>query len=461
MMRVPGNLGLIAVTALTGAAFGAYAQTQELVSRQTAVEDYVREAMPPGFRVITAELDGPVFADPNGKTMYIWPLNGLRNGDVGERQGAPTCDDTVHTTSSGLQSPYPGGLRLPEASIRPSCAQVWPPVYAPESAKDVGKFTVVTRKDGRKQWAHNGYALYTSVVDQKPGDVLGGMKRSFGGNGYTMGARRFPAAPAPNLPPQFMISDIDSGRLLVMAANDQSVYISDKDTPAKSNCDTACRQEFQPVLAPEHVRPVGEWAIIENSPGAKQWTYRGKPLYTRAADRIAHSLEGGDVPGWHNVWTQKAPPPPKEFTVHANRIGYVLGDEKGRTIYVYNCNDDALDQQDCSHPTQPQAYRLAISGKGSAVRAVQNFPYVLAAENARSETSTWSIIHIDPTTGRKAEAGQEGALRVWAYRDRPIYLCALDAKPGDIECDSWGETFGLRNGYRAFWLRDDFGGNHG
>lgn len=449
--------GIISFVAMAAAAGTVYAQQRA----KAEMEDYVREPLPPGIQVKVHELEGPVFADASGKTIYTWALNAVRNGDLGDRKGDPSCDDTVQKVSTGLQSPYPGGLELPEVDTRPSCLAIWPGVWAPADAKDVGKFTVLTRKDGRRQWAYEGYALYTSVLDKSPADVLGGTKRTMGGDARSTGVIRVPAAPPTNIPPQFAVNPIDSGRILTLAANDGSVYVFDKDTATKSNCDARCRQEFQPILAPEHVRAQGDWAIIESSPGVKQWTFRGKPLYTRPSDRIPHSLEGGDVPGWSNVWTQKAPAHPQNFTRHANRVGYVLGDEKGRTIYTYACNDDAADQQDCSHPSQPQVYRLAVSGKGDQARAMQNFPYVLAAANAKSLSHTWSIIHIDPATGRKAEAGQAGALRVWAYRDRPVYLCARDQKPGDIECDSWGENFGLRNGYRAFWIREDFGGSHG
>ncbi|MCA0201415.1 MAG: hypothetical protein LCH56_11340 [Proteobacteria bacterium] len=454
MKRVHGVAGIVTLLAVAG---GALAQQRA----KAEMEDYVREPLPPGFQAMQTELEGPVFADANGRTLYVWPLNAVRNGDLGDRKGDPACDDTVQKVSSGLQSPYPGGLELPEVDTRPSCLAIWPAAWAPADAKDVGKFTVLTRKDGRKQWAYEGYALYTSVLDHKPGDVLGGTKRTMGGDARSTGVIRQPAAPPTNIPPQFAVTMADSGRMLVLAANDGSVYMHDSDTATKSNCDAACRQEFQPIAAPEHVRPQGDWAIIESSPGVKQWTFRSKPLYTRPSDRIPHSLEGGDIPGWSNVWTQKAPAQPKEFTRHLNRVGTVLGDEKGRTIYVYACNDDAADQQDCSHPSQPQVYRLAVSGKGDQQRAMQNFPYVLAGATAKSPSAVWTIISIDPATGKKTAADQKDALRVWAYRDRPVYLCARDKKPGDIECDSWGENFGLRNGYRAFWVREDFGGSHG
>jgi predicted lipoprotein with Yx(FWY)xxD motif len=50
-------------------------------------------------------------------------------------------------------------------------------------------------------------------------------------------------------------------------------------------------------------------------------------------------------------------------------------------------------------------------------------------------------------------------LRVWAYRDRPIYTYARDLKPGDTFGVARGEHRGRRNGFTAFWVRDDYFGN--
>jgi hypothetical protein len=46
-------------------------------------------------------------------------------------------------------------------------------------------------------------------------------------------------------------------------------------------------------------------------------------------------------------------------------------------------------------------------------------------------------------------------LRVWAYRDRPVYTFIRDVAPGMIKAQSWGEFYGARNGYTAFWLRQE------
>jgi hypothetical protein len=71
------------------------------------------------------------------------------------------------------------------------------------------------------------------------------------------------------------------------------------------------------------------------------------------------------------------------------------------------------------------------------------------------------VIEIVPQTGHVATPGQPGALRVWAYQDAPVYTFAGDEKPGDIKGNDNGEFGGSRNGFKAFFLRDDFFHNAG
>ena len=53
------------------------------------------------------------------------------------------------------------------------CAVNWPPLGVATAAKPIGDYTIVTRADGSKQWAHKGMPLYYYVKDTKPGDKLG------------------------------------------------------------------------------------------------------------------------------------------------------------------------------------------------------------------------------------------------------------------------------------------------
>lgn len=420
-------------------------------------EAYIPVLMPPGIQVVETELEGPVFATAEGKTIYTWPLGGLRNGNAGDRRnsGIATCDGTIYRETTGYMSPYPPGFLLPDLDKRKSCEQLWPPVLAAADAKPVGKWTVVKRTNGQTQWAYDGYPVYTSDRDRKRGDVLGGTNAI---NGGAAGIVRVPIGPPPDVPPELAMVPFRTGHMLTNHKG-FSVYSSDKDAPGKSNCTAKCLEDWSPVLAPQTAKAKGEWSIVERSPGVRQWAFRDKPLYTYVQEKRGRSVTGSDVPGWHNVFTQRALPPPQEFTVHDARIGQVLADAKGKTIYVYACNDDAVDQQTCDHPDSPQVYRLAICGNFDPKVCRETFPYVPAAAGAKSVSSLWTVMTINQDTGTRAEPGEAGAIQVWAYRERPVYTYGADQKPGDADGDNFGEFNGQRNGFRAFWLRDDYRGN--
>ena len=448
-------VGALVCAPTLGAREAMAADTKSIASNDR--EDYRRVPMPPGFRVEHTERDGPVFADSRGMTMYYWPQDTMRNGITGDPKGQSMCTDTPTTETAGLMSPYPPGLILPELDKRKSCAEFWPPVLAADNAEPVGSFSIIQRKDGRKQWAYDEHALYTSILDELPGDVRGATTRRRSGEAP---APREVATVPPAIPPGFGITSTAMGRLLLTDKN-FSVYMSDRDSAEKSSCDAECTRVWKPVLAPVAANSQGEWSVFERSPGIRQWAFRGKPLYTNALDADIRSLQGSDEPGWQNVYTQKAPPPPEEFTMQDMEIGIVLADARGRTIYKYNCGDDSFDQLACDHPDSPQVYRLAICGGGKVERCLSDWPYVVAAADAKSTNRTWTVIEIDPQTGRFAKPGQEGALRVWAYRGSPVYTHAGDKFPGDIVGNANGEFGGGRNGFQAFILRDDFFDNAG
>ncbi len=419
-----------------------------------SAEAYIPEPMPPQFRVEATELDGPVFADPRGRTLYTWPFKIMRVGNTGDPKGQSHCDSTKTTESSGYMSPYPGGLVLPEPGSRLSCAQVWPPVLAAVGARPVGKWTIIARSDGAHQWAYDGSPVYTSMLDQKPGDVLGGRNVDHEGD---MPAVRKPIGPAADVPPGFRVENSALGRML-QTDRGFSIYASDADEAGKSHCDASCTQTWVPMPAPASVRPHGDWTIIERSPGNRQWAFRGKPLYRYALDERAGSLAGSDERGWRNVYLRRTPSPPAEFTVQDTTVGRVLADANGMTIYVYACGDDALDQLGCDHPSETQVYRLAMCGGGDWERCLRTFPYVVAAPGTRSSNRAWTVIDIDPRTGRRVATADAGALHIWAFRDRPVYTYAGDREPGDVYADAHGEFRAEREGYTAFWLRDDFYG---
>src|SRR5690606_7024008 len=113
-----------------------------------------------------------------------------------------------------------------------------------------------------------------SVLDEVPGDTRGGRRGRLGGGGDG-GTPRVIAAPPADIPAQFGIFSVRSGRLLALS-NGFSAYAYDKATATKSNCTGACLRAWTPVLAGEAATSKGEWTIIERSPGVKQWAFRRK-----------------------------------------------------------------------------------------------------------------------------------------------------------------------------------------
>lgn len=447
-MRISFGIAAFSLGLLACAAGAIAAETTR--PGKLATESYANVPMPPGFQVVPNELEGPVFADAKGRTLYTWPVKAMRNGYAADPENKSVCGDKVVLKSAGLMSPYPPGLDLPDPEGRVSCIAFWPPVYAADDAKPIGDWTVITREDGKKQWAYGKHALYTSTIDRAPGDVLGGTTMARRGDSP---AAREPVGPPPAVPPAFRVMTTPRGRMLLTETR-YSVYESDRDGPNKSNCVDACTLTWVPILAPHSAQPQGDWSIVERAAGVRQWAFRKKPLYTYSGDSGAAKLDGGDEPGWHNVYTQAAPPAPKDFTLQATLNGDVLAANGGKTVYYYSCGEDSADMMPCDMLESPQQYRIAICGNGDIARCLKTWPYVLVSPGVKSDSRLWSAVWVDPNTGRRAQPNQPGALNVWAYRDRPVYTFAGDKKPGDFLGNNTGEWHGKWNGYQAFWVRD-------
>ncbi len=53
------------------------------------------------------------------------------------------------------------------------CATNWPPLMAAGTDKASGDYSIITRDDGKPQWAVKGKPLYFWIKDSKPGDKTG------------------------------------------------------------------------------------------------------------------------------------------------------------------------------------------------------------------------------------------------------------------------------------------------
>ena len=87
-----------------------------------------------------AKIANGMLAGSNGMTLYVFDKDAAGSGKS-------VCND--------------------------ACATNWPPFIAMASDTGMGDYSLVTRDDGKKQWAFKGKPLYYWLKDQKPGDTTG------------------------------------------------------------------------------------------------------------------------------------------------------------------------------------------------------------------------------------------------------------------------------------------------
>jgi len=92
-----------------------------------------------------------------------------------------------------------------------------------------------------------------------------------------------------------------------------TLYSFAPDTPAKSNCNGTCAQNWPPVKGPATASGVtGTFATIKRSDGSAQATFDGHPLYTFAGDTAPGQAKGNGLNAagglWHEVTTSGSAP---------------------------------------------------------------------------------------------------------------------------------------------------------
>lgn len=78
-----------------------------------------------------------------------------------------------------------------------------------------------------------------------------------------------------------------------------SLYVWDNDVAdsGKSVCNGVCTLTWHPYLAKDDAKPVGEYGIIVREDGARQWTFRGRPLYRWFDDKKPGDRSGDGFRG--------------------------------------------------------------------------------------------------------------------------------------------------------------------
>jgi predicted lipoprotein with Yx(FWY)xxD motif len=80
-----------------------------------------------------------------------------------------------------------------------------------------------------------------------------------------------------------------------------TLYTFDRDAAGsgKSVCNGPCAQSWPPLMATADAKAEGDWTVVTRDDGAKQWAYKGKPLYLWAKDQKPGDRTGD---GFNNAW---------------------------------------------------------------------------------------------------------------------------------------------------------------
>lgn len=95
----------------------------------------------------------------------------LRAGDLGKTRQTSAGEVLVDGNGNTLYiyDPDPPGA----STCTGACAVAWPPAEADENAQATGQFTIITRPNGKRQWAYKDKPLYGYRFDSSAGTVAG------------------------------------------------------------------------------------------------------------------------------------------------------------------------------------------------------------------------------------------------------------------------------------------------
>lgn len=316
---------------------------------------------------------------------------------------------TLYTTNTGASlytylrdREEPGSSACVDA-----CAEVWPPVLAPEDAASVGDWTTITRPTGELQWAYKGKPVYTFIEDTHP-DAMVGIRTTGTWNAVV---------DLINTPPSLSILGTEQGQVLV-TLDGMTVYAPKS---AEIACDQDCTKQWRPVEAPWLANPIGDqWRVTQRDDGLAQWTYSDQPLYTYAGDFKAGDKNGAEASSdWAVVVLQPAPAIPDWITFQETDLGPVFATQDRMTVYHLVSNPDKVKRETCDATCKQENWTPMLVDPG--VEPMGN----------------WTILELEDGT------------RQWKYLGYPVYTHKHDKLPGDINGDKFGTGAGIRDGWNV------------
>jgi predicted lipoprotein with Yx(FWY)xxD motif len=87
----------------------------------------------------------------------------------------------------------------------------------------------------------------------------------------------------------------------------KTLYTFTKDAAGKSNCNGACAAAWPPFMVANPALAGGDFTIVTRDDDAKQWAFKGMPMYFFAGDAKAGDMNGEGSGGvWFVIKPQAA-----------------------------------------------------------------------------------------------------------------------------------------------------------
>jgi predicted lipoprotein with Yx(FWY)xxD motif len=314
-----------------------------------------------------------------------------------------------------------------------ACTKFWPPAIAPRSARAAGDWTLFKRGDGTRQWQYRGKPVYTFVRDTEVGSTFGrSPNRPFFPRPGRAGPAKPQQPPGWNLALLYPLSDVpmpegvgtrevgDANGLAFIDQSGKTIYAFQ----GRAKAVVKLAEQWTPLVAPALARPVGEWSVLARDDGIRQWTYRGKPLFTFAGDLAPGDANGvGLSKDWEAALAVSFYLPPQVRLEQTLGRGKVLADQNGLTLY--RRDGIAIDYgggQSARHgvPLYPGVGRsIGVSLKGCEGQCLASWHPFVAPANAQPD-GFWAV------------AIRPDGVHQWVYQGYALYTFSGDKKPGDM-----------------------------
>ena len=332
---------------------------------------------------------------------------------------------------------FPVGQQTGGASCVDACATEFPPLLAPAGAAPLGDWSLVRRPEGRLQWAYQSRPLHAWSREETPGEVATNVGLAETAN---LKLAETPAAAGALMPPAgWRVARLEPARSIAapdgiearLVLSAQAIVLTDfggftlyafegdAARDGQTCSDRGCEMDWLPVPAPALAFDLGDFSIVSRQDGARQWAYRGRPLYRYRGDLLPGDAHGRAADARWSLAALAENFRPAGVAVTA-LAGY--GDalsREGMTLYsgsAFQKYWGGRNLRDSFKNSYDRGRRLGGDACADAECLRQWRPFHAVAD-ARS-TGFWEVV-----------TRRDGS-RQWAYKGYALYTYAGDEAPG-------------------------------